>query len=72
MSGVGDLQLRQLAHMRVDRRGEGPQSGRSLGWGQPSPVALSHDRSRHRVVDPGLVGLLDGAQHFLGGGVDDF
>ena len=53
-------------------RGERAQRGGPLGGGQPRPIPLCRLGARHRVVDAGLVGLLDGAQHLLGGRVDHF
>ena len=72
MPGVGDLQLGQLVDVRVDRRGEGSQRRRPLGGGQSRPVPLCPHGARDRVVDPRHVGLLDGAQHPFGGGIDYF
>ena len=70
VSGVGHLQCRQLVDVRVHRGGEGAQPGGPLGRGQPCPVPLRGLRTRHRVVDGRLVGLLDGAQQLLGGRID--
>src|SRR4051812_17771273 len=72
MPGVGHLQLRKLADVRVDRRGEGPQRRRPLGGGQSRPVPLCGLGAGNRIVDRRLIGLLDRAQHLFGGGVDQF
>src|ERR1700737_1028545 len=56
--------------VRVDWRGEGAQCRRALGGRQSCPVPLRRLGACHRVIHPGLVGLIDGAQQFLGGRVD--
>ncbi len=70
MAGVGHLQRGQLVDVRVDDGGERPQRSGPIGGGQCGPRPLRDLGARHGVVDAGLVDLFDGAQHLLGGRVD--
>ena len=72
MPRVGHLERGQLVDVGVDGGRERPQAGGALAPVTAAPTAAGRPAPADRVVDGGGIGLVDGAQHLLGGRVDQF